>query len=372
MSFSVTSELFRVPQNETSNLSCVSAVSFYVYTATTSAALSSLPTLARTNADFTVPSGVTRGLQYPGLYRTGNTLTCSIRVARTNLTGVGSTMFYRIAKRIDNPNGVDGTVFTATTSFVVPPTVYVPPSSAPTVNAGVDQTITRPASTVSLTGTAKPNGGRTISSTLWTMVSGPNAPTITTPAALSTTVTGLVQGTYEFRLRAIDSGGSSGSDRMIVTVAPQPAGPDLFVSFQNPFFSGATFIATETGPFHLCEFATGANTKTTTLTANLVIRVTNGGTTATPASCTLSFAHGNNPNLPDRTFTVGVLQPGAFLEFNVPRTLRDVCATKDNVGACVRCTSGPVIWNDTGVSATVDSGGVITESNESNNSKSLK
>ena len=68
-------------------------------------------------------------------------------------------------------------------------------SSNPTANAGTNQTITLPTSTVTLNGSGSSGP---ITSYLWTMVSGPNIPSITTPSAVSTTVAGLIQGTYVF------------------------------------------------------------------------------------------------------------------------------------------------------------------------------
>ena len=79
----------------------------------------------------------------------------------------------------------------------------------PTVSAGATQSITLPVSTVTLTGTAVANAGATISSTLWTQTSGPNTATIASPSALSTSVTGLVAGTYTFQLKAKDNNNDS-------------------------------------------------------------------------------------------------------------------------------------------------------------------
>jgi hypothetical protein len=67
----------------------------------------------------------------------------------------------------------------------------------PTAYAGTNQTITLPTSSVTLNGSGSTGS---ITSYLWTLVSGPNTPVITTPTAVSTTVTGLIQGSYVFRL----------------------------------------------------------------------------------------------------------------------------------------------------------------------------
>ncbi len=89
-------------------------------------------------------------------------------------------------------------------------TVTVKPANvAPTVNAGSNQTITLPVNSVTLTGTAIGNGGATISSTGWTETAGPNTATIGSASALSTTVSGLIAGTYTFQLSATDNNGLS-------------------------------------------------------------------------------------------------------------------------------------------------------------------
>src|SRR5215218_3743818 len=92
-----------------------------------------------------------------------------------------------------------------------------PVNQAPTVNAGTDQTIVLPTSSVTLTGTASDPDG-SIASYSWIKVSGPTGGTITSAASASTTVTGLVQGSYTFRLTVTDNGGATASDDVIVTV----------------------------------------------------------------------------------------------------------------------------------------------------------
>ncbi|HSE56535.1 MAG TPA: Ig-like domain-containing protein, partial [Candidatus Paceibacterota bacterium] len=90
------------------------------------------------------------------------------------------------------------------------------PNNPPTTNAGADQTITLPTNSVTITGTASDPNGDALSY-LWAKVSGGTA-TISSPTALTTTVTGLTQGTYIFRLTATDSKGATGSDDMQVVV----------------------------------------------------------------------------------------------------------------------------------------------------------
>jgi gliding motility-associated-like protein len=93
----------------------------------------------------------------------------------------------------------------------------------PIVDAGADQTITLPVSTISLVGTATDPEGSAMTY-LWTKVTGGNA--TPNPAGSETTLTptfdGLTVGTYSFKLSVTDANGSVGSDIVQVTVNPVP------------------------------------------------------------------------------------------------------------------------------------------------------
>ena len=97
-------------------------------------------------------------------------------------------------------------------------TITVNPIPPPVANAGPKQTITLPTSTVTLNGSGSTG---TITSYSWTLVSGPNTPTITTPSTVTTTVTGLIQGTYIFQL-ALNGTASIAKDTVIVNPAAPP------------------------------------------------------------------------------------------------------------------------------------------------------
>ena len=106
----------------------------------------------------------------------------------------------------------------------------------PVANAGVNQTITLPANTINLSGSGTDPDG-SISSYNWTKLSGPSAGTITNPNIATTTVTGLVQGVYQFQLKVTDNKGANGTSTMQVTVNAafnQPpvanAGPDQTIT----------------------------------------------------------------------------------------------------------------------------------------------
>lgn len=92
----------------------------------------------------------------------------------------------------------------------------------PTVDAGSNKTVILPLTSTVLSGSATGNGGATITSSAYTQVSGPNSATIVnggTLTARTATVSGLIAGTYVFRLTAGDSNSNSSHSDVTVTVA---------------------------------------------------------------------------------------------------------------------------------------------------------
>jgi hypothetical protein len=93
-------------------------------------------------------------------------------------------------------------------------------NTAPIANAGADQTITLPVSSLNLTGSGTDSDG-TISSYTWTKVSG-LAATLTNANTSTLSLSGLISGAYVFRLTATDNSGATASDDVNVTVNPAP------------------------------------------------------------------------------------------------------------------------------------------------------
>lgn len=93
-------------------------------------------------------------------------------------------------------------------------------NQTPVSHAGADQVITLPTSSVTMAGSGTDPDG-TIASFLWTKISGPAA-TITNSALANTTITGLVQGIYQFQLTVTDNQGATATDVMQVTVNQAP------------------------------------------------------------------------------------------------------------------------------------------------------
>ncbi|MBW3545060.1 MAG: right-handed parallel beta-helix repeat-containing protein, partial [Bacteroidetes bacterium] len=90
-------------------------------------------------------------------------------------------------------------------------------NSLPTVSAGSDKSVTLPTNSLGLYGSASDADG-SISSTVWTKVSGPSA-TMNGATTLKLGLSHLVEGTYTFRLTATDNCGARTYDDVVVTVA---------------------------------------------------------------------------------------------------------------------------------------------------------
>lgn len=92
-------------------------------------------------------------------------------------------------------------------------------NASPIANAGSDQSITLPVSTVTLTGSGTDSDGSIVSYN-WVKTSGPTSGMISSASSASTTVTGLVQGLYTFTLTVTDNNGATATDNMNVVVNP--------------------------------------------------------------------------------------------------------------------------------------------------------
>lgn len=107
-------------------------------------------------------------------------------------------------------------------------------NQSPIANAGTNQTTSSTSTT--LFGSATDADG-TIASQLWTRISGPNTPTITSPTALTTGITGMAIGVHVFRLTVTDNLGATGTSDVQITVTSAGnfppianAGPDQTIT----------------------------------------------------------------------------------------------------------------------------------------------
>jgi len=109
-----------------------------------------------------------------------------------------------------------------TTVIASSPQIIVNVNYAPTASAGVDKAITLPTSSVSTTGTSSDSDG-TIASNVWSFISGPITPIITSGTTLSPTFSAMsTAGTYVFRLTTTDNLGLTATDDMNVVVSAVP------------------------------------------------------------------------------------------------------------------------------------------------------
>lgn len=99
--------------------------------------------------------------------------------------------------------------------------------TAPTWSAGSNQSISTTSATITASGSpplitnlSSPFDVRnyTLSTSLWTQISGPNTATITAPGSLSTTVTGLITGTYVFQNLETDNNTGTNLSTVQITV----------------------------------------------------------------------------------------------------------------------------------------------------------
>jgi hypothetical protein len=125
-------------------------------------------------------------------------------------------------------------------------------NTAPIANAGPDQTITLPTSTIALNGSGKDSDG-TIASSLWSQVSGP-ACTLSNVTGTTLTLSALTAGSYKFALVVTDNLGATGKDTVMVTVnnmaqaVASGAGTGLYAEyFANQNLTGTPFT-TEIDP----------------------------------------------------------------------------------------------------------------------------
>lgn len=88
---------------------------------------------------------------------------------------------------------------------------------APVANAGADQTITAPASSVTVNSSASTDDVAIVSR-LWTKTSGPSSFSIASPTSISTSITLLVPGVYTFRITVTDGSSLTDFDEVTITV----------------------------------------------------------------------------------------------------------------------------------------------------------
>lgn len=100
----------------------------------------------------------------------------------------------------------------------------LPGNTLPTANAGSDIIITLPTNQIGLVGAGSDAEGPV--SYAWTQIIGPNNATGIPATTANVLVSGLVEGTYQFRLTVKDSANATKTDDVLLTVRPVPVTED--------------------------------------------------------------------------------------------------------------------------------------------------
>ena len=114
----------------------------------------------------------------------------------------------------------DGATATDTVDVVVNP-ANSGGNSAPTADAGPDQTITLPTDTTSLDGSGSSDSDGTVTDFKWTQTSGPNNATFDDDTSDTPNLSDLIEGTYTFELTVTDNDGATATDTVDVVVNPE-------------------------------------------------------------------------------------------------------------------------------------------------------
>ncbi len=160
---------------------------------------------ASTDADGVISSYLWQQLSGPNTSTLSSTTASSITVS-----GLAAGTYQFRLTVTDNRGGTNSATVTITVNSAT--------NQAPTANAGGNQTITLPVASANLSGSASTDPDGTIASYLWQQVSGPNTSTLSSTTAQSITVSGLIVGTYTYRLTVTDNGGITGTTTVTVTV----------------------------------------------------------------------------------------------------------------------------------------------------------
>jgi len=245
---------------------------------------------------------------------------------------------------------------TGTSYFSGRTSIAVTVNNQPTVaNAGTNQSL------CSVTSTTLTGNTAAVGTGAWSRVSGPNTPTITTPASATTTVTGMIAGTYVFRWTITNTPcPASTSDVTVVVGAPVTAsnagttqnlcnasgttlagntpsvgtgtwavvsGPNIpSITFTNPNSGTSTVTGMVPGNYVFSWTISSGSCPTSSSTVNVnnsaTPTVASAGTNQNLCSVTTATLAGNSP-------TVGT---GAWTQISGPNTASITAASAANSG----------------------------------------
>jgi PA14 domain/Secretion system C-terminal sorting domain/PKD domain len=164
------------------------------------------------------PDGTISGYSWTRISGPNNPASTGANTAIVSLSGLQAGQYVYQLTVTDNQG--------ATSGALVKITVVAAPNIAPIANAGTDQTITAPSSTVTLDGSASYDPDGTISVYSWVLISGPGAVTINNGNTASPAVAGLATGQYSFQLTVTDNNGATSNDQVVITVNPPSSLPN--------------------------------------------------------------------------------------------------------------------------------------------------
>jgi len=162
-------------------------------------------------------------------------------------------------------------------------TVDPAPPTIPIANAGPNQTITLPTSSVTVNSSASTDDVA-ITSRVWSKTSGPSSFSITSPTSISTTITLLVAGVYTFRITVFDGSSNSDFDEVTVTVLAAANAAPIAVATASP--------QTMTLPTNSTTLNSTGSSDDVSITAYLWTKVSGptGGAIATPTSSSTAIS----------------------------------------------------------------------------------
>lgn len=161
-------------------------------------------TATATDADGTIASYLWEKLSGPTATMTNSgTPTLSL----SNL--LAGTYVFRISV-------TDNNSATATDQITV---TVIAANQAPVANAGANINLTLPTNATNIVGSGSDADG-SVSTYAWTVVSGPNTPTLTNAASATVSVSNLIAGTYTLRLTVTDNAAATSFDEVQIIVNP--------------------------------------------------------------------------------------------------------------------------------------------------------
>lgn len=147
----------------------------------------------------------------------GSSIT-SPTASSTMVTGLAQGVHTYALVVTDNDNETDQDLVSVTVEPAIPPA-----NLPPVAQAGTDQTITLPTSSVVVSGSASTDPDGTIVSYAWSKITGPATFNIVAASAATTTINGLTTaGVYTFQLLVTDDDGSTNTDAVQITVLAAP------------------------------------------------------------------------------------------------------------------------------------------------------